>query len=629
MALPNWLRYLMVVTLIVFGLRLWNNVVRRPVHEVSQWLPEKSSSFSERLRSRGLLPPSTQKQQHVGGAAIDPRIGPKTNPLLWFGALRDFGLWRVPPPPHKQQGGSSSHPSMTPAAKIPHRASSSSSSSSKYPEHSSQSGPPPPYENDQLTAAMGPHQNKNHGYHDAAGSRAGAAAKEEQYPIDIFPPTSIKFPEAADNVGVRGVEGLVGPLPDSLIGAVSDAENGGIIRQGSADRRNTKNEQLENEKKDAATAAAENGDGEKNNTKTKSEQLLLQQRKKSEEHARGVYRSFKLGPLLGTLGNTLGWLPKRVIFQPIEAMMLYHPRTYRGYPSVAELDQLLAGFLMSIQTFNYTSVESRAKRQRTGFMLVPRPERKVSKWWIFFGGNGMLALDWVTFASNLNKYGKQRGRLDTTGYLLLDYPGYGGSPGKISPRSVLESSVSAVQELMKTTENGTKIEINLLGHSLGSAAALQLAVALHERAIINVTRLVLSAPFTSIPDIANEIFGVPRNVAKGLLPHLWDNERSQQIDTHTLVQHADEEVASSSPSSSISSSSLPPSLILTIIHGVKDALVPVDMGRKLAAQANEGQNGYRVKIVEIQGADHNDVIDQSKWQVRSAFMEAMFGGDKK
>jgi len=286
--------------------------------------------------------------------------------------------------------------------------------------------------------------------------------------------------------------------------------------------------------------------------------------------------------------------------------MLYHPRTYRGYPSVAELDQLLAGFLMSIQTFNYTSVESRAKRQRTGFMLVPRPERKVSKWWIFFGGNGMLALDWVTFASNLNKYGKQRGRLDTTGYLLLDYPGYGGSPGKISPRSVLESSVSAVQELMKTTENGTKIEINLLGHSLGSAAALQLAVALHERAIVNVTRLVLSAPFTSIPDIANEIFGVPRNVAKGLLPHLWDNEHQMS----RLVKHAnlmqqqqqqqlsqDEEVASSSPSSSISSSSLPPSLILTIIHGVKDALVPVDMGRKLAAQANEGQNGYRVKIV--------------------------------
>jgi len=69
--------------------------------------------------------------------------------------------------------------------------------------------------------------------------------------------------------------------------------------------------------------------------------------------------------------------------------------------------------------------------------------------------------------------------------------------------------------------------------------------------------------------------------------------------------------------------------ILTIIHGVKDSLVPVRMGRRLADQASEGVSAFRVNMVELAGADHNDVIDESKWPVRNAFFKAMFGSPDK
>ena len=101
-----------------------------------------------------------------------------------------------------------------------------------------------------------------------------------------------------------------------------------------------------------------------------------------------------------------------------------------------------------------------------------------------------------------------------TAFLLVDYPGYGrnaGAPrafqrllhafgGEPSPESVLQSSQLALEAAL---EHVGQVDVHLLGHSLGAAAAAQLAAALSQPGL-----LVLSAPFIDIPHMAVQLLSV-------------------------------------------------------------------------------------------------------------------------
>ncbi|MGB6650249.1 MAG: alpha/beta hydrolase [Bacteroidota bacterium] len=219
--------------------------------------------------------------------------------------------------------------------------------------------------------------------------------------------------------------------------------------------------------------------------------------------------------------------------------------------------------------------------EQVAFLVPPRdpapgpPERL----WVAFGGNASLALDWMDFVS---RYPDQR-----AAFLLVDYPGFGKCEGKASPRSIRESSEKLLEQYhARLTSRGAEglPPLHLLGHSLGAAAALQIA------ARRDVSRLVLLAPFTTLRAMARKAVGDPLS---RLLRHDYDN-----------VARLKEIVASPSPP------------LVVIIHGRRDEVIPVEMGRRLATEFPS-----LIRYVELAGADHNSLLLLNEAEVTRAMTE--------
>jgi len=184
--------------------------------------------------------------------------------------------------------------------------------------------------------------------------------------------------------------------------------------------------------------------------------------------------------------------------------------------------------------------------------------------WLVFGGNGDLALAWLTL---LRAFPNPR-----SGYLLIDYPGYGNCEGKPSPETILETSQRALRTLLET--EGWKMEaasLCILGHSLGGAAALQFAAKNPVRKIVAVST------FTSMDEMVRTQTRVPLGY---LLRHRFDNVASlKSILSRTEVPE------------------------IWIFHGEADEIIPPKMGHALA-----DLDPTRIKFHPIPGARHNDVF---------------------
>lgn len=239
--------------------------------------------------------------------------------------------------------------------------------------------------------------------------------------------------------------------------------------------------------------------------------------------------------------------------------MIFIPRAY----TPATLQQLPTGL-----------VALRDGESVVGFYRPPRDGSEPRQLWFCFGGNADLALSWDAFAEEHARPG--------TGFLLVEYPGYGACVGKPSPASMLAANERAVALL--ATHLGLDVtEVHRraggVGHSLGAAALLQYA-AKHP-----LRRLVLIAPFTTMKDMAQRSVGWP---LCELLVHRFDN--------HARLAE-------------IAASGLPPT---TIIHGNQDELIPVGMGRVLA----EAHPGIHLSV--IVGAQHNDVLSLGAAEIHAA-----------
>lgn len=215
--------------------------------------------------------------------------------------------------------------------------------------------------------------------------------------------------------------------------------------------------------------------------------------------------------------------------------------------------------------------ETRSGRQ-VAFYVSPRqdPDQLPEQLWMVFGGNGALALDWQDIAQG---YPDLR-----TGFLLIDYPGFGACQGAPNRTSILQSSEQALARL--ADHLGVRMDrfagrINLMGHSLGSATALQFAPD-HR-----VERIVLLAPFTNMIDIAEYMVGWP---LCHLVPERFDNRaRLAELAFHN------------------------PRPKVAIIHGARDSIVPVGMGRSLAALYPQW-----IEYHEISHADHQSFFQEDK-----------------
>ena len=215
--------------------------------------------------------------------------------------------------------------------------------------------------------------------------------------------------------------------------------------------------------------------------------------------------------------------------------------------------------------------------RQTAFYLPPKKESSAPRTlWVVFNGNASRALDWVDLFEKTPD--------PESGFLFIDYPGYGECQGNPTPESILESSEKALATLAAQFHADPRpraAQLRVFGYSLGAAAALQFAVQ-HE-----VERVVLVAPFTSTRAMARRMVGWP---LCGLLHHRFDNRAR-------LAELA----------------SRPKRPEVVIFHGDADAVVPVAMSRELAALVP----GW-IQYTEFRGVGHNEILDAAEPQILKA-----------
>jgi len=215
----------------------------------------------------------------------------------------------------------------------------------------------------------------------------------------------------------------------------------------------------------------------------------------------------------------------------------------------------------------------------------------------------MCSTDWLPFVLTLLQQPRCGG---AHAFLLLDYPGYGDNEGQPCAGLALRSAEAGVCAALEVlgARRCTPEALGFLGHSLGCAAVLQLAAGLSSqrpcwlRGTRLARRIVLSAPFTSIPNMGLALFGGLRGAGAVIATvastsrHTWDNELSLR----------------SLAKSSEKFGQVPPSV--HIVHGTRDEIVPVHMGRALHLLCKELRFGA-CSFTERPRAGHNDVLDEA------------------
>ncbi len=168
------------------------------------------------------------------------------------------------------------------------------------------------------------------------------------------------------------------------------------------------------------------------------------------------------------------------------------------------------------------------------------------------------------------------------GVLLVSWRGYGGNPGSPTEQGLYHDARAALSFLADAGVPSSRVV--LYGESLGSGPAVQLAT---ERPVAAV---VLEAPFTSVAEVAQR--------------HYWFLPAR-----HLVLDRFDS-------LSKITRIGAP----LLIVHGEKDRVVPVEMGRALLAAAREPKDA-----VFVPDAGHNDLYDHGVADAVIAFVERTVG----
>lgn len=160
--------------------------------------------------------------------------------------------------------------------------------------------------------------------------------------------------------------------------------------------------------------------------------------------------------------------------------------------------------------------------------------------WLIFGGNGSLPQDYVILTKNTNH-----------SYIYINYPGFGGIDGSMSPNS----SLKLIDDIITLIPN-KYTNINILGYSIGCAVSMHY---LYKRPkfMKKINKIRLLAPFWSLDEVANNRYlpYLPNYIIKTLLSHNWEN--------YIYIKHID------------------PNINLIILHGQNDIYVPYDQSKRL------------------------------------------------
>ena len=173
-------------------------------------------------------------------------------------------------------------------------------------------------------------------------------------------------------------------------------------------------------------------------------------------------------------------------------------------------------------------------------------------------------------------------REDGFGVFYLNNRGYGGSGGNPTEENNVADAIAAYDRLIGLGVPADRIVA--YGESLGSGQAVRVAA---ERPV---TAVVLEAPLTSTVDVARTAyFWLPLGM---VIADKYDNERNIRSVTVPVL----------------------------ILHGEKDAVIPVEMGWRIYRAANEPK-----RIEVLPEGRHNDLFDHGAWEKTRAFLAAPGG----
>ena len=166
------------------------------------------------------------------------------------------------------------------------------------------------------------------------------------------------------------------------------------------------------------------------------------------------------------------------------------------------------------------------------------------------------------------------------GVFYLNNRGYGGSGGKPTEKANIADALAAYDYLIACGVPAERIVA--YGESLGSGQAVRLA------GNRQVAAVVLEAPLTSTVDVGRRVyFWLP---LRWLVTDRYDNERHIRAVTAPLL----------------------------ILHGERDSIVPVAMGRRLYDAAKAPK---RIELFPRGG--HNDLFDHGAWEKAEAFLTSL------
>jgi uncharacterized protein len=168
--------------------------------------------------------------------------------------------------------------------------------------------------------------------------------------------------------------------------------------------------------------------------------------------------------------------------------------------------------------------------------------------------------------------------------LVFDYPGYGRSGG-IPTEAGCYAAADAAYDWLVQAQRVPPERLLLLGRSLGTAVAVELACRRPHRA------LVLISPLTSMPDAASSLCP--------LLP------------THALMRNRFDNLAR------IGGCPGP----LLVLHGTHDRTVPFAQGERVFAAARCPR-----RFVRMEGAGHNDTVLATFFAELGRFLAEMAPG---
>lgn len=172
------------------------------------------------------------------------------------------------------------------------------------------------------------------------------------------------------------------------------------------------------------------------------------------------------------------------------------------------------------------------------------------------------------------------------GVLLVEYRGYGGNPGTPNEEYFYKDARAAAVWLNKQGYHNDHIVA--YGNSLGSGVAVQFALDTGAKFLI------LEAPFTSAVDVGEFLY--PYIPVRAILHDTYDSFSK---------------IGKISPE-------------LLIVHGDQDEVIPIELGKKLFAAANEPK-----QFISIAGGKHGDLYRHGAGNQISAWLDARVNGDKK